>query len=78
MRQRLPHVSGAELRTLQLQIADLQRQQQLQNLQTLRLAQKQEKQAFNYLDSALKSRQKPNTYHRVNFQLKVYRSFGDV
>ena len=56
MRQRLPHVSGAEMRTLQLQIADLQRQQQLQNLQTLRLAQKQEKQAFKYLNQAIKNR----------------------
>merc|ERR1712062_319355 len=56
LRQRMPHVSGAEMRTLQLQIADLQRQQQLQNLQTLRLAQRQEKQAFKYLNQAIKNR----------------------
>ena len=78
MRQRLPHVSGRELQTLHKQIKDLQHKQHMQTLQTLRLAQVQEKQAFNYLDSAFKTRQKPNTYHRVNFQLKVYRSFGDV
>ena len=73
MRQRLPHVSGRELQALHKQIKDLQQKQHLQTLQTLRLAQVQEKQAFNYLDSALKSRQKPaNTYHRVNFQLKVH------
>ena len=78
MRQRLPHVSGRELNNLHRQIKDLQHKQHQQTLQTLRLAQVQEKQAFNYLDSAFKTRQKPNTYHRVNFQLKVYRSFGDV
>merc|ERR550532_1588274 len=70
MRQRLPHVSGRELQTLHKQIKDLQHKQHMQTLQTLRLAQVQEKQAFNYLDSAFKTRQKPNTYHRVNFQLK--------
>ena len=75
MRQRLPHVSGRELQSLHKQIKDLQHKQHMQTLQTLRLAQVQEKQAFNYLDSAFKTRQKPNTYHRVNFQLKVYRSF---
>ena len=78
MRQRLPHVSGRELQSLHKQIKDLQHKQHMQTLQTLRLAQVQEKQAFNYLDSAFKTRQKPNTYHRVNFQLKVYCSFGDV
>ena len=72
MRQRLPHVSGRELQNLHRQIKDLQHKQHMQTLQTLRLAQVQEKQAFNYLDSAFKTRQKPNTYHRVNFQLKVY------
>ena len=77
MRQRLPHVSGRELNNLHRQIKDLQHKQHQQTLQTLRLAQVQEKQAFNYLDSAFKTRQKPNTYHRVNFQLKVYCSFGD-
>ena len=56
MRQRLPHVSGAELKMLQKQIRDLQQQQQLQTLQTLQLAQKQEKQAFKYLNRAIKSR----------------------
>ena len=71
MRQRLPHVSGRELNSLHKQIKDLQHRQHLQTLQTLRIAQVQEKQAFNYLDSAFKTRQKPNTYHRVNFQLKV-------
>ena len=71
MRQRLPHVSGRELNNLHRQIKDLQHKQHQQTLQTLRLAQVQEKQAFNYLDSAFKTRQKPNTYHRVNFQLKV-------
>ena len=71
MRQRLPHVSGRELQSLHKQIKDLQHRQHLQTLQTLRIAQVQEKQAFNYLDSAFKTRQKPNTYHRVNFQLKV-------
>ena len=71
MRQRLPHVSGRELNGLHKQIKDLQHRQHLQTLQTLRIAQVQEKQAFNYLDSAFKTRQKPNTYHRVNFQLKV-------
>ena len=71
MRQRLPHVSGRELQGLHKQIKDLQHRQHLQTLQTLRIAQVQEKQAFNYLDSAFKTRQKPNTYHRVNFQLKV-------
>ena len=56
MRQRLPHVSGAELKMLQKQIRDLQQQQQLQTLQTLQLAQKQEKQAFKYLNRAIKNR----------------------
>ena len=56
MRQRLPHVSGAELKLLQKQIRDLQQQQQLQTLQTLQLAQKQEKQAFKYLNRAIKTR----------------------
>ena len=71
MRQRLPHVSGRELSTLQKQIKDLQHKQHLQTVQTLRLAQVQEKQAFNYLDTALKTRQPKNTYHRVGFHLKV-------
>merc|ERR1719317_1145458 len=69
MRQRLPHVSGRELQSLHKQIKDLQHKQHLQTLQTLRLAQVQEKQAFKYLDTALKNRQK-NTYHRVGFHLK--------
>jgi hypothetical protein len=56
MRQRLPHVSGAEYRTLQKQISDLQQQQQVQQLQTLRLQQKQEQQAFKYLNKAIKAR----------------------
>ena len=56
MQQRLPHVSGVELRTLQKQIRDLQQHQQMQSLQTLRLAQKQEQQAFKYLNKAIKSR----------------------
>ena len=71
MRQRLPHVSGRELSSLQKQIKDLQHKQHLQTVQTLRLAQVQEKQAFNYLDTALKTRQPKNTYHRVGFHLKV-------
>ena len=71
MRQRLPHVSGRELQSLHKQIKDLQHKQHLQTLQTLRLAQVQEKQAFKYLDTALKNRQK-NTYHRVGFHLKVH------
>ncbi|XP_071744054.1 uncharacterized protein [Lepeophtheirus salmonis] len=56
MRQRLPHVSGAELARLQKQIRDLQQQQQLQTLQTLQLAKKQEKQAFKYLNQSIKAR----------------------
>ena len=70
MRQRLPHVSGRELQTLHKQIKDLQHKQHQQTLSTLRLAQVQEKQAFKYLDSALKGRQK-NSFHRVGFNMKV-------
>ena len=62
MQQRLPHVSGVELRTLQKQIRDLQQHQQMQSLQTLRLAQKQEQQAFKYLNKAIKSRPSRATY----------------
>ena len=62
MQQRLPHVSGLELRTLQKQIRDLQQHQQIQSLQTLRLAQKQEQQAFKYLNKAIKSRPSRATY----------------
>jgi len=81
MRQRLPHVSGRELQTLHKQIKDLQHKQHQQTLQTLRLAQVQEKQAFKYLDSALKTRQMPkNSYshsaHRVvGFNIKVGKLF---
>jgi hypothetical protein len=65
MRQRLPHVSGAELRTLQKQISELQQQQQMQQLQTLRLQQKQEQQAFKYLNKAIKTR--PNRTYQSRF-----------
>ena len=80
MRQRLPHVSGRELQALHKQIKDLQHKQHLQTLQTLRLAQVQEKQAFKYLDSALKTRQTlpKNTYHRVGFHLKVHNLIRSV
>ena len=71
MRQRLPHVSGRELTALRKQIRDLQEKQQFQTLQTLRLAKMQEKQAFKYLDSALKHRPK-HTYHTVGFHRKVF------
>jgi hypothetical protein len=70
MRQRLPHVSGRDLQVLHSQIRELQNKQHMQTLQTLRLAQVQEKQAFKYLDSAFKSRQR-NAYQRVGFQLQV-------
>ena len=75
MKQRLPHVSGRELQALHKQIKELQIKQQHQTLQTLRLAKAQEKQAFKYLDSALKGRSggapRNASLHRVGFQLKV-------
>ena len=75
MKQRLPHVSGRELQALHKQIKELQIKQQQQTLQTLRLAKAQEKQAFKYLDSALKGRSggapRNASLHRVGFQLKV-------
>ena len=75
MKQRLPHVSGRELQALHKQIKELQIKQQHQTLQTLRLAKAQEKQAFKYLDSALKGRSggapRNASLYRVGFQLKV-------
>ena len=71
MRQRLPHVSGAELRTLQKQISELQQQQQMQQLQTLRLQQKQEQQAFKYLNKAIKDR--PSRTYQSRFNNKVFK-----
>ena len=69
MRQRLPHVSGDELKLLQKQIRDLQLQQHLQTLQTQRLAQKQEKQAFKYLNQAIKNR--PSRTYQTLYNNKV-------
>lgn len=77
MRQRLPHVSGAELRTLQKQIGDLQQQQQLQQLQTLRLQQKQEQQAFKYLNKAIKTRPS-RTYQSRFITAKVFNRFDFI
>jgi hypothetical protein len=74
MRQRLPHVSGAELRTLQKQISELQQQQQQQQLQTLRLQQKQEQQAFKYLNKAIKTRPS-RTYQTRFIAAKVFKIF---
>ena len=75
MRQRLPHVSGAELRALQKQISDLQQQQQMQQLQTLRLQQKQEQQAFKYLNKAIKTRPS-RTYQSRFIATKVFNRFN--
>ena len=71
MRQRLPHVSGAELRTLQKQISELQQQQQMQQLQTLKLQQKQEQQAFKYLNKAINDR--PSRTYQSRFVPKVFK-----